>query len=141
MSTPTEKVATLMERLRDRRPQLKAVEVKSFGTVWLRKPTGQDQMEISELKFGITRQGIASIPNSVFGACLAVVLFRNEDGSRMFPDAKAAFDEIIQSDSDDLVGIYNVVMEETGINAKAKQLLEDAEKKSSSGQKSDSGTN
>lgn len=140
MTETTEKVAGLLEQLRDRRPVLKPVEMKTLGTVWLRKPTGQDQMEISELKFGITRQGITSIPNSVFGAAMATVLFRNEDGSRMFPDAKAGFEELIKNDGDDLLEIYNAIMEATGVNAKAKQLLEEAEKKSLSGQNSGSGT-
>lgn len=141
MTETTDKLASLLERLRDRRPKLQQVELKNLGTVYLQKPSGEDQMQVTELKLSFSKQGINALPNSVFGAAMAAVLFRNADGTKMFPDAKEGFEEHIKSDGDDLLEIYDAIMEKTGINAKAKKLVEDAEKKSLSGQTSDSGTN
>jgi hypothetical protein len=128
MAKQTDKVALkFLERIKKARPQLEQIPTKCLGVVYMRKPTGADQLRIAALKQEISKHHLAMLPQSTFAAVMCSVLFLREDGEPMFSDAAEGYRAINEIGAEGLLGAD-------------KKALEVAEKKSGSSQSSDSGT-
>lgn len=138
MSSSNPAAAAFLERLQSRRPKLECVELKNLGTVYMRRPTGEDQAKIATIKMELTKEKLAQLPQTVFAAVMGSVMLLQEDGTPYFEDAQKGFEALNQIDADDLRDLYHQIMRISGNSEKG---LEDAEKKSSSGQTSGPGTN
>jgi hypothetical protein len=137
MSTPDEQAKALLDRLQANAPKLVAVEIKSVGTVYLRKQTGEDQLKIHALQKEISAGTLMSMPDSTFAAILGAVMLLKSDGSPLFDDAKTGYDTLKVCDAGDLRELGKALMSQQ----LGPQALEDAEKKSLSSQTSEPGTN
>jgi hypothetical protein len=138
MAKQTDKVALkFLERIKKARPQLEQIPTKCLGVVYMRKPTGADQLRIAALKQEISKHHLAMLPQSTFAAVMCSVLFLREDGEPMFSDAAEGYRAINEIGAEGLEELYKIVMRLLGADKKA---LEVAEKKSGSSQSSDSGT-
>ena len=132
-------VQALLDRIKARQPQLQKVELRSLGTVYLRRPTGADQLKIAHLKQELNAQNLKILPTSVFASVMGCVLLLQEDGTPVFDDPEAGFQALQSMDGEDLLELNEKLMEICAPSLTAK-AVEEAEKKSSSDQKSDSGT-
>jgi hypothetical protein len=137
MSTPEKTVATLLERLSASRPQRQAVETKTLGTVYLRRLTGADQLRIHAMEEVIGATKLASLPRSTWAAVVGAVMLLKEDGTQLFDDADAGYKVLVQAGSRELEELCDALLS-VQVGSKA---LENAEKKSSSDQTSEPGTN
>lgn len=136
MTTP--QVEGFLKLLQSRRPALTKVELKNLGTVYMRRPTGEDQAKIATIRMELTKEKLAQLPRSVFAAVMGSVMLLQEDGTPFFENAQQGFEALTKIDSDDLLDLYDKIMQITGTTEAA---VEAAEKKSSSSQTSEPGTN
>lgn len=138
MSNPNPAVAAFLERLQSRHPTLERIELQNLGTVYMRKPTGEDHAKIGKIKMELSKEKLAQLPQTVFAAVMGSVMLLQEDGTPIFENAQEGFEALAKIDGDDLHDLYKQIMRITGNSPTA---MEDAEKKSSSSQTSEPGTN
>lgn len=136
---PNPAVQALLDRIKSRQPQLQKVELKCLGTVYLRRPNGADQLKIAHMKQELSAQNLKILPTSVFAAVMGSVLLLQEDGTPFFDDVEAGYQALQSMDAEDLIELNTKLMEICAPSLTAK-AVEEAEKKSSSDQNSDSGT-
>lgn len=137
MSDINKKVMTLLERLKASKPQLEAIETETLGTVYTRRQTGEDQLKIVALQREIGRDTMLGLPKSTFAAVMGAVMLLNEDGTPLFPKADEGYAVLKDCGADELNELYDALMR----HHSGSVALEEAEKKSSSSQSSESGTN
>lgn len=126
--------AEFLDRLKAAAVPLERIETKELGTVYMRRQTGEDRWRLLMLQDELLKAGKKRIPPA---AIVAVSLIK-EDGSPQFgEDLAEGFALLNAIGGDVLEELYNKALAITGLGHRA---LENAEKKSSSSQSSESGT-
>jgi hypothetical protein len=138
MSTEQQVAVGFLARLKSAKPKIEQVETKAFGIIYLRRPNGTDSMKISALRQEMGAQGLTTVPKAVLGAVFGSVLLLNENGSPQFETPEKGFAELCEAGSNELSELWDAIAK---VAYDTPTALEDAEKKSSSDQTSDSGTN
>lgn len=139
MSEQEKTVQTFLERMQASKPKLQAIETATLGTVFIRRQTGEDQLKVYALGDLIGVGKLAALPESVFAAVMGAIMFLNEDGTQLFADAKQGYETLNACGADELRELYKVIMKVT--RPTSAKDIEEAEKKSSSSQSEESGTN
>jgi len=137
MNETTQLPLTLLERLKASRPKLEIVETKGLGRLYMRRQTGEDHLKISALQQEIGPTTLEKLPASTWAAVVGAVMLLNEDGTPAFEDVKAGYELLKECDAGDLHELYKALMKHHQGGAS----MEEAEKKSSSSQTSEPGTN
>lgn len=134
MSANPSAIIPLIERLKAARPTVERIETKGpLGLVCMQRLNGATRWQLIQIQNEAQGRGKKSIPP----ALIVALALCNEDGTPAFAeltDAITALDEITVEALDEL---YEHALRITGLGKKS---LEDAEKKSSSSQSSESGT-
>lgn len=123
-----------LARLAAAEPQIERVETAGLGVVYMRRQSGEDQWRLLTLQKELERIGRARIPPAAVVAWALV----KADGSPQFEDLAEGFRLLGRVKKGVLTELYEHALRVTGLGAEA---LEAAEKKSLSGQSSESGTN
>jgi|SRR5882672_8322047 len=125
--------ASFIEKLKGAVPGIVSVETKTFGLVYMRRPSGADQARLLGLHRSLETSKAGGLPPA---AVLAVSIMRS-DGTPMFTDLMEGFLLLSATGSRQLDELFAGFLKISHLGAHA---LEDAEKKSLSGQSSESGT-
>lgn len=127
------KALDFVARLKARQPKLVQVETKNLGTVYMRRPTGEDRWRLLTIQTEVAKSGVHRLPP----AAVVAVSVVDERGAPYFEDLAEGYQLLSQIDVDDLNELYLKALEITGLGELA---LEAAEKKSSATPSDDSGS-
>lgn len=124
---------SVIERLRDKTCPIVKFET-TLGEFFARRQTAADQFRFLAMQSELQKLGHTHLPAALVVAASLI----NEDGTYVWPDAEEGYLFLQEKEGDVVQELFRHLIEITGLREHA---VEEAEKKSSSSQSENSGTN